>query len=54
MPAGMWFWVIYILALLLGGLGYFGVWAHGFAFSGLVLVVLLGLLGWKVFGKPVQ
>lgn len=53
MPAGIWFWVIYVLCFLFGGwLGYthFGYYGIG---GSLVIFVLIGLLGFKVFGPPV-
>lgn len=55
MTAGNWFWVIYFLVGVLGG-GYgFGStidrkWM-GFGFVGFVL---LGLLGWGIFGPPIK
>lgn len=57
MPLGILFWVIYVVSVLLG------VWANyvpgqpfGFrSFSGyLVLWVLVGMLGWHVFGPVVR
>jgi hypothetical protein len=51
---GILFWVIMIVALLFFGLGHFGVVAWGFFGAGLVVFVLLALLGWKVFGPPIQ
>jgi hypothetical protein len=55
MPAGLWFWVIYIL------IGIFGGW-WGFSNSGdrrwigggFVIFVLIGLLGWGIFGPPIR
>ena len=57
MTIGFLFWLIWILALLFGGVGVFraepaGRW-YGGGFS-LVVWVLLGLLGWRVFGWPIQ
>ena len=54
MPAGILFWVIMLVALLFGGLGWFGVWHEGMQWSNFVLWVLLALLGWKVYGPPIQ
>lgn len=51
MPKGILFWVIYIICLL------FCLWAFwplSWSASTLVLFVLIGLLGWAVFGAPVQ
>lgn len=56
MNTGFWFWLIYILCLIFGGVGYFQStdrkW-HGAGFS-LALYVLLFLVGWKLFGLPIQ
>ena len=43
-----------ILALLFGGLGLWGIWAHGIVGMNLLLWVLLALLGWKVYGPILQ
>lgn len=58
MPAGIWFWIIYVICVLFGAFCYWprdaspGAWRP---FGGsLVVFVLLGLLGWKVFGPPIQ
>ena len=59
MPAGLWFWIIYVLCLVLGlGLnwpanpGDRNAW-RPFG-SNLVVLILLGLLGWGVFGPPIK
>ncbi len=49
MPIGFIFWLIMIIGLILCLIGYGPVWAVP-----LVLFVLLALLGWKVFGFPIQ
>jgi hypothetical protein len=57
MSAGIWFWIIYVLCVLFGM--YFD-WPQGDKpnyrpLGGrLVVFVLLGLLGWRVFGPPIQ
>jgi len=57
MAIAIWFWVIFVLAL------FFGMWTgytagQPYPFKGwgvlLVIFVLIGLLGWKVFGGPIQ
>lgn len=60
MRAGIWFWIIYVICLL------FGIWfswptgqavglVHFAPLGGsLIVFILIGLLGWKVFGPPVQ
>lgn len=52
MPIGILFWVIFVLAVLCcGGVAKFG-WPN---WSGsLVIMILLALLGWRVFGPVVQ
>lgn len=51
MSKGLLFWIIMIIALI------FGLWSQwgNFYFIGnsVVVFVLIGLLGWKVFGPPV-
>lgn len=55
MAAGIWFWVIFVLCTI------FYLWSgwptdgHFLRLgSNLVVFILLGLLGWKVFGPPIQ
>ncbi len=55
MSAGIWFWIIYVLCVL------FGLWSDWPADRNmrplggrLVVFILLGLLGWRVFGPPIQ
>ncbi len=49
------YWIVFIVALIFGGLGYNRApearWSTGYS---LVLWLLLGLLGYKVFGSPIQ
>ncbi len=57
MGAGVWFWLFMILSIVFG---FFwnrddirgGNW--GVAGNSLLLWILLALLGWKVFGSPLQ
>ncbi len=52
MPKGMVFWVVYLIALLVVvWLGW--PWTVGSAWV-FVVFILVGLLGWAVFGRPVQ
>lgn len=57
MTLSVWFWLFYVLSIV------FAVWREytpGAAYPWyrgswyLFIYVLLGLLGWKVFGSPVQ
>ena len=52
MPIGILFWVIFVVALLFGG---YVLWPLG-AGAGMHLAyfILIGLLGWQVFGAVVR
>lgn len=55
MAAGMWFWIIYIILGLFGG--FLGITYGGdrrYVGGGLIIFVLVGLLGWGVFGPPIR
>jgi hypothetical protein len=52
MSLGMAFWVIWIVALVFG---FWAGWGNGRQLGGnLVVLVLLGLLGWAVFGQAIH
>jgi low affinity Fe/Cu permease len=55
MSLGLAFWIIMLVWLVFGALLHFGMvggmWAGA---STLLLFVLFGLLGWKVFGAPLH
>jgi hypothetical protein len=52
MPKGVLFWVLMILWLIFG---IWSSWPSYYVVGGNVLLwVVIGLLGWQVFGKPVQ
>jgi hypothetical protein len=52
MSKGLLFWIIWILCLMT----FVGVavWGLPAIYSGGVMLVLFGLLGWQSFGPPVQ
>lgn len=57
MNAGTWFWLILVLSVIFGGFGFAGpepfrnrAWQG----AGLVILILVALLGYRVFGGPVQ
>lgn len=55
MPKGLLFWIVWIICLL----GFFGVTFFADAryvipSSGVIVLVLTGLLGWQTFGPPIQ
>jgi hypothetical protein len=58
MTLEVWFWVFYVLALVLGlyaGYSYRGQPYAYTAWGGnLFFFVLIGILGWKLFGSPVK
>ncbi len=59
MKIGILFWILMILWLLFGLWSYWpnssgGMVAYGPVGGSLLLFVLLGLLGWMVFGPPLQ
>jgi hypothetical protein len=58
MPMKICFYVLMLLWLLFGvggGLMAFGPYSHGIGLaSSLLQFLLFGLLGWKVFGRPVE
>ena len=63
MTAGIWFWILYVLALVFGGWGLYPVTRDApnggrpmfVTYGGpLLLYVLLGVLGWGVFGPPIR
>ncbi len=53
MGAGIWFWIIYVIALVFGG---FWGWSYGREHWPLygVVFLLIGLVGWGVFGPPIR
>lgn len=56
MPAGIWFWIIYVIAILFCGFLCWPFPAESRRFGGvsLIIFVLIGLLGWGVFGPPIK
>lgn len=60
MGAGVWFWILFVVFVILG---LFFSWpydtnAPGARFRpfgfGVVVLILIGLLGWGVFGPPIR
>lgn len=51
MPMGILYWVLLILCIIASFTGYAVAGIHA---STVVVLILLFLLGWKVFGPPLQ
>jgi hypothetical protein len=55
MSAGIWFWIIYVIALVFGGGWY---WrnpaSQPFGPYALLFFVLIGLCGWGIWGAPIR
>ncbi len=56
MTAGIWFWIIYVCSLLIGGGWYWRNQTTLAAFGpySLLFYILIGLLGWGIFGAPIR
>ncbi len=55
MSAGIWFWIIYVVGLFFGGGWVFrSPENRTYAVPGLIFWVLIGLVGWGVFGPPIR
>jgi hypothetical protein len=58
MKIGMLFWILMLIWVVFGAWWYWagasGPGAYGPVGGGLLLLVLVGLLGWKVFGAPLE
>jgi hypothetical protein len=58
MQKGLLFWILMLFWLVVGLWGFWPATGGGLAYGmigwGLVLFLLIGLLGWKVFGAPLQ
>ncbi len=58
MKIGLLFWVLMLIWVVFGVWAYWpagsGPVAYGPVGGGILLLVLVGLLGWKVFGAPLE
>ena len=55
MPPGMWFWIIYVIIVIMGlGWGFANNWDRRGLGGSFVLFMLIGLLGWGIFGPPIR
>jgi hypothetical protein len=56
MTAGIWFWILYVISIVVSGGWYWrnqAILAPFGPFS-LLFFILIGLLGWGVFGAPIR
>jgi hypothetical protein len=56
MSIGIFFWVVYLVWLLVGGMGISRVQEGRWGVAGisLAMALLLFLIGWKLFGFPIR
>ena len=54
MPAGIWFWIIYVILVVFCGVINWPFSDRRFAGTSFVVLVLIGLLGWGLFGPPIR
>lgn len=55
MNAGIWFWILYVVSIIVSGGWYWRTPASQvFGPYSLMFFVLIGLLGWGVFGAPIR
>ncbi len=52
MSVNIWFWLIYVLSIIFGGWINFPFERRSYTF--VILMVLIGLLGWAQFGGPIH
>jgi len=48
------FWIIYLICFLFGGWWGFTGDNRRYVWPGLIVFILVGLLGWAVFGAPIK
>ncbi len=54
MSAAIWFWIIYVVCLVFHGYGEMSA-PNGWGWPrSIVFFVLIGLLGWGIFGPPIR
>jgi hypothetical protein len=56
MSAAIWFWIFFVIAIVFGGGWYWRNQASLVSFGpyGLIFFILIGLLGWGIFGAPIR
>lgn len=55
MSAGIWFWIIYVIVGIFGfGWGFSNEADRRWLGGSFVIFILVGLLGWGVFGPPIH
>lgn len=54
MSAGIWFWLVYVICVIFGGVINYPFSDRRLAGTSLIVLILIGLLGWGVFGPPIR
>jgi hypothetical protein len=55
MAAGIWFWIVFVIIGLFGGMwGFTSPCDRRWLGGSFVVYILIGLLGWGVFGPPIR
>lgn len=55
MSLGLAFWIIWLIVVVFGVLAHFGIVGVAYApIGGVILLILITLLGWSVFGPPLR
>lgn len=54
MGAGIWFWILFVVGVIFGGAGAYYPDAKWPRLWPLWVLVLIGLLGWSVYGGPLK
>jgi hypothetical protein len=54
MSAGIWFWLLYVICVVFGGWLIWPAQDRRMFGSYGVIMILIGLLGWAVFGSPLK
>lgn len=54
MTVGTWYWIILVLCAIFGGWQLYSPSPRFLGWTPLVVLVLLGLIGYAVFGSPIK
>ncbi len=54
MPLAIAFWVVYLIWIILGAVTIWHSGGYLFVGSNIILLLLLGIVGWQLFGAPIH